>query len=64
MPQYRTCPHCQAHIDPGERCDCDGYEQPEHEMARRPVARRRTVYPREYNPQEYIDRRWREFDMR
>lgn len=19
---YRTCPHCQAHLDPGERCDC------------------------------------------
>lgn len=20
--QYRTCPHCGAHLDPGERCDC------------------------------------------
>lgn len=19
---YRTCPHCGAHLDPGERCDC------------------------------------------
>jgi len=19
---YRTCPHCDAHLDPGERCDC------------------------------------------
>lgn len=22
MPIYRTCPHCGAHLDPGERCDC------------------------------------------
>lgn len=22
MPYYRTCPHCGAHLDPGERCDC------------------------------------------
>ena len=33
-------------------------------MARRPVAKKRTVYPREYNSQEYIRQRWREFDMR
>ena len=19
---YRICPHCGAHLDPGERCDC------------------------------------------
>ena len=19
---YRTCPHCGAHLDPGEACDC------------------------------------------
>lgn len=19
---YRTCLHCNAHLDPGERCDC------------------------------------------
>ena len=19
---YRTCPHCGAHLDPGESCDC------------------------------------------
>lgn len=19
---YKTCPHCGAHLDPGERCDC------------------------------------------
>ena len=22
MPYYRTCPDCGAHLDPGERCDC------------------------------------------
>ena len=29
-----------------------------------PVAKRRTVYPREYNTEEYIRQRWREFDLR
>ena len=22
MAQYKTCPDCGAHLDPGERCDC------------------------------------------
>lgn len=22
MSYYRTCPYCGAHLDPGERCDC------------------------------------------
>lgn len=22
MNYYRTCPHCGAHLDPGEKCDC------------------------------------------
>lgn len=22
MNYYRTCPHCGAHLDPGEVCDC------------------------------------------
>lgn len=22
MSYYRTCPHCGAHLDPGEVCDC------------------------------------------
>lgn len=22
MPMYKTCPQCGAHLDPGERCDC------------------------------------------
>lgn len=21
---YRVCPYCAAHLDPGERCDCQG----------------------------------------
>lgn len=35
---YTTCPHCGAHLDPGERCDCQDHpedqerkEQPQHE---------------------------------
>lgn len=30
------CNRCGAHLDPGEHCDCDQYEQPEVEMARIP----------------------------
>ena len=26
MSYYRTCPHCGAHLDPGESCDCDKKE--------------------------------------
>jgi len=22
MKPYKTCPHCGANLDPGERCDC------------------------------------------
>jgi hypothetical protein len=22
MPYYNTCPHCNANLDPGEKCDC------------------------------------------
>lgn len=29
MPYYSTCPYCEAHLDPGERCDCqDEQEEP------------------------------------
>ena len=24
MPYYRTCPHCESNLDPGEVCDCRG----------------------------------------
>lgn len=23
MAFYKTCPRCQAHLDPGEKCDCE-----------------------------------------
>jgi hypothetical protein len=60
----KRCNRCGCFLDPGEWCDCEDHPEPEQEMARRPVARKPTVYPREYNPQSYIDRMWREFDMR
>ena len=60
----KRCKNCGCFLDPGEWCDCDDHPEPEQEMARRPVVRKPTVYPREYNPQSYIDRMWREFDMR
>lgn len=60
----KRCNRCGCYLDPGEWCDCEDHSEPEQEMARRPVARKPTVYPREYNPQSYIDRMWREFDMR
>lgn len=64
MPYYRTCTHCGAHYDPGEHHECDDHPAPEQEMARRPVAKKRTVYPREYNSEAYIRQKWLEFDMR
>ena len=33
MSQYWICPLCQAHLDPGEKCDCQ--EQKEREEAER-----------------------------
>ena len=60
----KRCNRCGCFLDPGEWCNCEDHPEPEQEMARRPVARKPTIYPREYNPQSYIDRMWREFDMR
>lgn len=60
----KRCNRCGCYLDPGEWCECDEHPEPEQEMARRPVAKKPTIYPREYNPQSYIDRMWREFDMR
>lgn len=62
MPQYRICPHCRAHLDPGEHCDCD--EQECIDPPRRPVAKKPTIPPREWNSQAYIQQKWLEFDMR
>lgn len=60
----KRCERCGYYLDPGEWCDCDDHPEPEREMARRPVAKKRTFYPMEYNPQSYIDRMWLEFDLR
>lgn len=60
----KRCKICGCCLDPNEWCDCEDHPQPEKEMARRPVAKKRTVYPREYNTEEYIRQRWREFDLR
>ena len=27
MPYYHTCPYCRAHLDPGERCDCQDEQE-------------------------------------
>lgn len=62
MPRYKICPHCQAHLDPGEHCDCD--EQECIDTPRRPVAKKPTIYPREWNSLEYIQQKWLEFDLR
>lgn len=38
---YRTCPYCGAHLDPGERCDCDLIPQPELEESGHTIRKRR-----------------------
>lgn len=41
---YRICPHCDAHLDPGERCDCQDKKieaaplQRERPQAKTPIA--------------------------
>ena len=37
--RYKTCLYCGAHLDPGEKCDCDEVEIPEIEEAQRTSAR-------------------------
>ena len=59
--RYR-CEKCGYYLDPGERCDCE--EQECIDQPRRQAKHKKTIYPREYNPQSYIDRMWREFDLR
>lgn len=60
----KRCKNCGCFLDPGEWCDCEDHPEPEQEMARRPVAKKRTVYPREYNSEAYTRQKWLEFDMR
>ena len=33
MAYYRICPYCGAHLDPGERCDCQGKEMAARDAA-------------------------------
>lgn len=28
MAYYNECPNCGAHLDPGERCDCEANKEP------------------------------------
>lgn len=61
---YKICMNCGAHLDPGDRCDCERREQPEVDMVKRPVAhqrRRRTLSEMEA---AYVQQRWNDFDMR
>ena len=48
---HYICDRCGAHLDPGEHCDCDEYEQQEMEMARipqhKPNVSRETFFDRE-----------------
>lgn len=60
----KRCNRCGCYLDPGEWCDCDDHPEPEQEMARRPVAAKPTIRPREWNSEAYIRQKWLEFDMR
>lgn len=56
------CKKCGFFLDPGEWCDCDDQEC--IDQPRRQVAYKPTIYPREWNSQEYIQQKWLDFDMR
>lgn len=34
MSYYNVCPNCGAHLDPGERCDCEKEEPRQQERKR------------------------------
>lgn len=41
---YKICPHCGAHLDPGERCDCQDKKREAAPLQReRPQAKTPTV---------------------
>ena len=40
--QYNTCPYCGAHLDPGERCDCQSAAPGGHQYGNQTGAK---VYP-------------------
>lgn len=64
MAQYKVCKRCGAHLDYGERCNCeeDTHEQPELDTAHRPRARKRKSLA-ELNDL-MVEQAWNEFDMR
>ena len=35
---YNTCPYCEAHLDPGERCDCQDDLKQKKQTGRRHLA--------------------------
>lgn len=59
----KRCKKCGCYLDPAEHCDCEEQDQT-IDTPRRQVAPKKTIYPREWNSQEYIQQRWLEFDMR
>lgn len=38
MPYFTTCPHCGAHLDPGERCGCRSEEKTAQPLRRTATA--------------------------
>ena len=41
---YRICPHCGAHLDPGEPCDCQE-EDPDRKEHKTPTTKSRPLRP-------------------
>ena len=57
----KRCNRCGCYLDPGEWCDC---EVETVDMIRRPVAKRKTTYPREWVPESYIKTKFQNSDKR
>lgn len=57
---YKTCSICGAHLDPGERCDCDGHDVPELEEAQRKLPKRPAISQEEFYARE-AEQRYRRF---
>lgn len=64
MSYFRTCPRCGAHLDPGEICECWKEDTPELEMGRKAPVISRKRDARTTGMDEYVMRRWREWDER
>ena len=43
MSYYKRCPFCGAHLDPGEKCDCESTDRPEIED--RQIGREKSITP-------------------